>query len=105
MIGLPPDNPPPRDVQRQFVPTSRELQRLLALKRSPVFTVFSEAIAGAATIRAYGRAAHFCATGDAALRRLSQVRFCPLQETGDFLCAVHWPRRRLTISQHTLTHA
>lgn len=41
-------------VQRYYVSTSRELQRLESVSRSPVFALFSETLTGATVIRAMG---------------------------------------------------
>ena len=48
-----------RRVQNYFVATSRELKRLDAVARSPVFTHFGEAVAGLASLRAFGLQARF----------------------------------------------
>lgn len=49
-------------VQRFYVPTSRQLQRIESTNRSPIFNHFSETIAGASTIRAYGQQQRFIET-------------------------------------------
>ncbi|XP_048238817.1 multidrug resistance-associated protein 1-like [Haliotis rufescens] len=46
-------------VQRFFVPSSRQLKRLQATSRSPIFSHFSESISGASSIRAYGATDRF----------------------------------------------
>jgi ATP-binding cassette, subfamily C (CFTR/MRP), member 1 len=46
-------------LQRYYIPGARELQRLEAVVRSPIYTGFSEAVNGIVTIRAYAREAHF----------------------------------------------
>ncbi|KAI9220785.1 hypothetical protein BC828DRAFT_382676 [Blastocladiella britannica] len=46
-------------VQRLFLNTSRELQRIVSVTRSPVFQAFSESLEGLASIRAYGHTGRF----------------------------------------------
>lgn len=52
-------------VQRFYIPAARELQRIESISRSPIYSRFAEAVAGVATIRAYGRSAYFTAQSDA----------------------------------------
>jgi ABC-type multidrug transport system fused ATPase/permease subunit len=47
--------------QRYYVTTSRELQRLDSISRSPIYANFSETLAGTITIRAFGEQARFTA--------------------------------------------
>jgi ATP-binding cassette subfamily C (CFTR/MRP) protein 10 len=42
-----------RLMQKYYRATSRELRRLDGISRSPIYTSFSEALEGAATIRAF----------------------------------------------------
>lgn len=46
-------------VARLYLKTSRELKRLDAVSRSPIYAQFSETLAGATTIRAYGAESRF----------------------------------------------
>lgn len=48
-------------IQRYYIATSRELRRLDALARSPVYAHFSETLSGAPTIRAYCQQRRFIA--------------------------------------------
>jgi len=49
-------------VQRYYVSTSRELQRLQSISASPIYAHFSETIAGTAVVRAFRRQAAFTDT-------------------------------------------
>ena len=51
-------------LQRFYVPTTIELQRIESVSRSPIYSDLAEAVAGVATIRAYRRGPHFTATAD-----------------------------------------
>ena len=46
-------------LQRYYIPAARELQRLEPVTRSPIYSGFSEAVNGIATIRAFNKASHF----------------------------------------------
>ncbi|PVD37039.1 hypothetical protein C0Q70_04032 [Pomacea canaliculata] len=46
-------------LQRFFVPTSRQLKRLEAVTRSPIYNHFSETLSGASVIRAFGATNRF----------------------------------------------
>ena len=46
-------------VQSLFRPASRELQRLVSIKESPVWTLFSESVTGFQVLRAYGKTENF----------------------------------------------
>lgn len=52
-------------LQRYYIPGARELQRIESVTRSPIYSKFSEALAGVATIRAYRREEYFTAASDA----------------------------------------
>jgi ATP-binding cassette, subfamily C (CFTR/MRP), member 1 len=51
-------------LQRYYIPGARELQRLETVTRSPIYSGFSEAVNGLATIRAFRRQAHFTGLED-----------------------------------------
>jgi hypothetical protein len=44
---------------RYYIPTSREVQRIESVSRSPIYSRFGEALLGVATIRAYRKEEHF----------------------------------------------
>lgn len=46
-------------ILRYFIPTSRQLQRLNSIARSPLYTKFAETIQGVTSIRAYGMEERF----------------------------------------------
>jgi ATP-binding cassette subfamily C (CFTR/MRP) protein 1 len=50
-------------IQRLYIPTARELQRIESITRSPIYSKFGEALNGVATIRAYRKEGHFTKVG------------------------------------------
>lgn len=46
-------------IQRLYIPTSRDLQRIESVTRSPIYATFSETLQGLVTIRAYEMSAYF----------------------------------------------
>eukprot|EP00047_Mylnosiga_fluctuans_P021846 m.109714 g.109714 ORF g.109714 m.109714 type:complete len:1474 (+) comp9049_c0_seq5:48-4469(+) len=51
-------------IQRYYIATSRQLQRLESVSRSPIYALFSETLNGVSSIRAYNRQAQFTATNE-----------------------------------------
>lgn len=58
-----------RIVMRYYLATSRELKRLEAVSRSPIYSWFSESLAGSIVIRAYNQTARFTAANEARIDR------------------------------------
>ncbi|PSC76164.1 ABC transporter C family member 13 isoform X1 isoform A [Micractinium conductrix] len=56
-----------RRLQQYYRATSRELRRLEAVAKSPVYTAFSEALSGGPTIRAFNGQRHIMAAAEAAV--------------------------------------
>ncbi|KAI9215808.1 ABC transporter type 1, transmembrane domain-containing protein, partial [Blastocladiella britannica] len=62
-------------IQRYYRATNRELKRLEALTRSPVYALFGEVMSGLTTIRAYGSQSRFRAANFAMVDRNSAPYF------------------------------
>jgi ABC-type multidrug transport system fused ATPase/permease subunit len=60
---------------RYYLATSRELKRLDAVSRSPIFAWFSESLAGLSTIRAFNQQPVFIAANQ---RRIDRNQICYL---------------------------
>lgn len=58
-----------RQVQKYYLATSRELKRLDATTRSPIFASFSETLNGISTIRGYAQQDRFVAVNEGRLDR------------------------------------
>jgi len=61
-----------RLVMRYYLSTSRELKRLDAVSRSPIFSFFGETLAGLPVIRGFGQSARFMANNEARIDRNQQ---------------------------------
>ena len=60
---------------RYYLATSRELKRLDATTKSPIFAWFSESLAGLSTIRAFNQQTIFCIQNQ---RRIDRNQICYL---------------------------
>jgi len=56
-------------IQRYYIPTARELQRIESITRSPIYSKFGEALLGVPTIRAYRKEQHFTQVSDTLMER------------------------------------
>ncbi|KAG2035311.1 P-loop containing nucleoside triphosphate hydrolase protein [Suillus americanus] len=65
-------------ITKYYLATSRELKRLDAVSRSPIFAWFSESLAGLSTIRAYDQQSVFIANN---ARRIDRNQLCYLPST------------------------
>ncbi|ETW02811.1 hypothetical protein H310_05296 [Aphanomyces invadans] len=61
--------------QRYFIKTSRELQRLDSISRSPVYALLTETLEGLPTIRAFGVESQFAARNEIMLDRNQRAYF------------------------------
>lgn len=64
-----------RAILRYYLATSRELKRLDAVSKSPIFTWFQESLGGLSTIRAFGQETRFLATSEAKVDRNQMCYF------------------------------
>lgn len=73
-----------RMIMRYYLATSRELKRLDAVSRSPVFAWFGETLAGATTIRAFSQQSRFIASNEARVDR-NQACYMPAMSVNRWL--------------------
>ncbi|CAO1618700.1 unnamed protein product [Sympodiomycopsis kandeliae] len=64
-----------RAILRYYLATSRELKRLDAVSKSPIFSWFQESLGGLSTIRAFGQDSRFIATSETRVDRNQQAYF------------------------------
>lgn len=87
-----------RVIMRYYLATSRELKRLDAVSRSPVFAWFSETLSGVSTIRAYGQQSRFIANNEARLDR-NMACYMPAQSVNRWLAvSVHRSLPRVPVA-------
>ncbi len=77
-------------VQQRYLLTSRETKRLDALSRSPVFAQFTETLAGAVSLRAFGAQGRFLRDFATRLDRNTEAFFA-------FVCTARWLGVRLDV--------
>uniref|UniRef100_A0ACD5TTN1 Uncharacterized protein n=1 Tax=Avena sativa TaxID=4498 RepID=A0ACD5TTN1_AVESA len=70
-------------MQRYYIASSRELTRILSVQKSPVIHLFSESIAGAATIRGFGQEKRF-------MKRNLYLLDCFSRPLFSSLAAIEW---------------
>src|SRR5688572_14794522 len=61
-----------RLVMRYYLATSRELKRLDAVSRSPIFSFFGETLSGLLVIRGFNHSSRFIANNEARIDRNQQ---------------------------------
>lgn len=84
-------------VQSYYRHTARELRRLNSIARSPVYATFTEALEGAASIRAYGAQRRFCQLNELQVAFVQQAAFAGI-------AAAQWLALRLqTIAALVIT--
>lgn len=71
-------------IQKLYVASSRQLQRIEAISRSPMYTHFSESINGQSTIRAYGYQTRFTTECEDRVDRNQQMSY-PSTISGQWL--------------------
>jgi ABC-type multidrug transport system fused ATPase/permease subunit len=84
LLGLPPLALGFARVQRRYASSARELQRLESVARSPIFSGVGEALAGAATIRAFAQQGRFASAAASAVDAHASAYFA-FQSTNRWL--------------------
>jgi len=62
-------------VQQYYLPSARELSRLIGVSKAPVIQHFAETISGAVTIRSFDQQSRFCQTSLKLINSYSQPAF------------------------------
>jgi ABC-type multidrug transport system fused ATPase/permease subunit len=62
-------------LQRYYIDTARELQRIVGVCKAPIIQHFAESITGLTTIRSFGKENQFVATNSHLIDAYSQPRF------------------------------
>lgn len=64
-----------RYIQQYYLNSSRELQRLNSISRSPIFALFSESLSGISTIRGYGKVSEFISLNEEKIDENQKAHF------------------------------
>lgn len=64
-----------RYIQQYYLNSSRELQRLNSISRSPIFALFGESLSGLTTIRGYGKVQDFIALNEEKIDENQKAHF------------------------------
>jgi ABC-type multidrug transport system fused ATPase/permease subunit len=62
-------------LQRYYIDTARELQRLVGVCKAPIIQHFAESITGSATIRSFGKENQFVSTNSHLIDAFSRPKF------------------------------
>jgi len=75
-------------IQRFYVATSRQLQRINSVSKSPIYAHFSECLAGVSSIRAYNKQAEFIKENETRINRNLEAYYTSI-------CSNRWLAMRL----------
>jgi ATP-binding cassette subfamily C (CFTR/MRP) protein 1 len=64
-----------RYIQQYYLNSSRELQRLSSISRSPIFALFGESLSGLSTIRGYGKVSEFISLNEEKIDENQKAHF------------------------------
>jgi len=64
-----------RYAQKYYLRSSREIQRLSSIARSPIYALFGETLNGLATIRAYGKEAEFQQQNESRVEKANEAEY------------------------------
>ena len=64
--------------QRFYIITANQLRRIMSVRTSPIYSLFSETVTGASSIRAYGRQTDLIAESDDLIERMQAAKYCSI---------------------------